>query len=231
MRRGLIAIAGGWLFLAARAGATVLTFESGVGAGSAIPQEYGDRVVTDIDPPFWYGSAFGSTPNIVVHNNLLAWESGFGSLTSVAHVPERTGIGIITLVADAGYTVRLHSLDFAGWFQSDYTINALEVWSDDALVWGQRDVLVRGALAAETDVGFSTLTFDVPVAGTAITIVIDSANMGRSADNIGIDNVAFSQTTLGVNVPEPTVPLALISLSGLGMLRLRPSRTLLHPQP
>jgi hypothetical protein len=223
-----MAIAGGWLFLAARAGATVLTFESGVGAGSAIPQEYGDRVIADIDPPFWYGSAFGFTPNVVVHNNLLAWESGFGSLTAVGHVPERTGMGMITLVADTGYTVRLHSLDLAGWFQSDYTINALEVWSDDALVWGQRDVLVRGTLASEADLGFSTLAFDVPVTGSAITIVVDSANLGRSADNVAIDNVAFSQTTLGVNIPEPTTPLALISLSGLGMLRLRPTRTPFH---
>jgi hypothetical protein len=128
---------------------------------------------------------------------------------------------MITLVADSGYAVRLHSLELGGWFQADYTINALEVWSDDVMVWVQRDFLVQGSMAAETDVGYSSQAFEVPVVGSAITIVIDSANLGRAADNIGVDNVAFSQVALGVSVPEPAGLGGLMLLGVLGGRRVR----------
>ena len=211
--------------------AAVLTFDAGVGNGAAIPADYGDRISDTELPPFWYGETHGMTPNILAYHDLRFWQSGFGALSAVATVPERTGVGSITLVADPGYIVGLHGLQLAGWFETDYTINRLSVWSDDVLVWEQTDLLVLGDLSGG---GFTTIDFQQPMAallhppgaitghaitGHAITIEIDATNLGRSADNIGLDNLTFSQSLAGVSIPEPAMPLALTTIAALALRR------------
>jgi hypothetical protein len=214
------------VFISSSLCATELTFD-----GSAFPNEpagngdilegiavndgYGDNVTSTsmFGGLFQYGSSQGFTPNIVVNYDTdpnaipLTWRYDFGDLTRVIYVNPTTGIMTIRFTADPGYNVRLHSFDLGGWNQSDYVINGIsvtDVSNNDAL-YGAVNVNVLGAGPTHTDIDFNS-----PFQGQILDLTINASNLGSSADNIGIDNIVFSQ----VAIPEPSCMIAL----GLGSL-------------
>lgn len=196
--------------------ATVLTFDrvsSPFSSGSALPQDYGDNVAAAIQGDYSYGTDHGLTPNVTVEYGggpppvngfAVYWGPDFGDLTGVLEA-ESEPIGLqIRLVAEPGYQVQLHGFDMAGWPAATYTINSVRVRdADDNILFEALNPTILGAGPSHSDFDFPNLLTD-----EVIKIEWDSTNLGGSSDNIGIDNIAFSQ------IPEPA-SLALLGLTGL----------------
>jgi hypothetical protein len=206
---------------ASQASATELTFD-----GSAFPNEpagngdilegipvndlYGDNVTSAsmLGGLFQYGATGGFTPNVVVNYDTdiaaipLTWRYDFGDLTRVIYVNPATGIMTIRFTADPGYKVQLHSFDLGGWNQSDYVINGVEVIdvTNATSLYSATNVNVLGAGPTHTDIDFNT-----PLGAQVLDLKIDASILGSLADNIGIDNIVFTQ----VAIPEPTSTIAL----------------------
>jgi hypothetical protein len=176
---------------------TVLTFDN---AGSyTIPTDYGSRVNNlgnDAGGRTGFNLTHGATPNVTVQmfsadyqggtwnqlGNLGRWPTGYADLVDVAyHSPSNEGARII-LTADAGHEVRLHSFQMGGWPNTDRILPFLQVLVDGNPVFTQTNITISGTTA-------DTFTFDPnTVKGRVIEI--------RFAGdwNVGIDNIAFSQT-------------------------------------
>lgn len=186
--------------------------------GEAIPQTYGDNITTSPDGNgFVYGAAGGITPNITATYFGLAthWGPDYGDLSNVAYGAEAGGNGIfgITLTADPGYNVVLKEFFLAGWNHADYDINSVRILD------GANNVLLNLSTHIEGDANGPQHTVYSPnIQGQVLTIEIDAANLGGNRDNIGIDNVQFSQVT-----PEPT-SIAIWSLSAVGLCLMRRRR-------
>jgi hypothetical protein len=221
------------------AGATVLTFDiAGQALNDAIPQAYGDRVTATTMGSFSYGAAGGFTPNVVVSygpsdpagqsgGNCLfnasacvyTWDNNFADLTNVVAQAAGSGpsVGILELmfVADPGFLVNLASLNLGGWKHGDntypatYPINSVSVYdAANLLVYssGSQSVPVN-------DPGH--LTIAPNVSGQSLRLVIDASNLSAAqAQNVGLDNVQFSQ--IASAVPEPAAFL----LTGAGLAAL-----------
>lgn len=199
------------LLSALSARAVVLTFDlTGIANFQNINQAYGDNVTAFTSGGFSYGSAHGLTPNIVVaygNTDPALWTTGFGSLTNILNEDQdNTGILTITLTADAGYEVQLHGFDLAAFpvFGSDPTVGALTITSGATTLHSQNSFLV-------SQTAFTPFTFGTPLAGASIVIQIDARNLGAANDDIGLDNLAFSQ----VAIPEPSTWAALAGASAL----------------
>ncbi|REJ97930.1 MAG: hypothetical protein DWQ35_01090 [Planctomycetota bacterium] len=189
-------------------GDTVLLFERSNGfrlVSSSIP-DYGDRVTATVQNGFRYGGE-ANTPNVVAsyRDQTSAWSTSYGDLINVIYTSAADGILEATLTADPGYRVALHSFDLAGWNRTDYTINSVAVLNEaNQPLYFQSNVLVQGDANGPQHTTFNFVDLVAP----AITIRFDAANImtGFGAQNIGLDNVRFSQ------VPEPSA--GLIALLG-----------------
>ena len=179
--------------------ATLLTFVTGFGSGQPINPDYGDRVTSTVDGSFRYGggSAGPLTPNITVDygdpNNARLWDDDYGNLTDVIY---REGFGDdpleVTLTADDGYFTALHGFDLAGWNQSDRLIDSIEVVNESGeVLFAQSNITIRGAGSQH-----SSFDFAVALTGQSLTIRLDP---GVSNDNVGIDNILFSQFEQSAN--------------------------------
>lgn len=210
--------------------AAVLTFDiteaslgTWVGNFTDVPQDYGDRIsafsITSGANTYVYGSAEGLTPNIEIGygpelSDIALWDSNYGDLERIAY-PDNDGAGLleITLTADPGYQVNLHGFDVAGWNRADYTIDLVEVEGDAGILFTATDSPIAGVGPSHTDVDFAS-----PLMARTMTVRFDSTNLGSFSDNIGVDNITFSQSE-AVVIPVPgalsLLALALAGLSGI----------------
>ena len=203
---------------AAPARATSLIFEPDSGSFAnfgVLPQGYGDRVVAASQDGFAYSLSGGVTPNVVTdYGNgalptIYTWDTDYGDLRHVIFAQEPQ-VFQFRLVADAGYQVTLNSFDMASWPNVDYTIDRVSVVDGDGnILYNQNNVLSQGDFVGprHTSFLFSGLTASV------LEIQFDSRNMGDS-DDVGIDNINFSQSSS--SVPEP----ATLTTLGIGLLTL-----------
>ena len=203
------------------ASAAVLTFDiTGINNGDSLNSPpfagYGDRITGFTNGIFSYGSAGGLTPNVVVdypNNRTLWWLSEYGNLTNVIYAEESgTSILDVTLTADPGFEVVLDSFDLAGW-RGDYTINSVQVLSGGTSVFSQSNVFISGT----TRTSFNTSNLG-SLAASSLTIRFDATNLGNNSDNIGLDNIQFSQRSTSfspVGTSEPSALVAIGAVAGI----------------
>lgn len=215
------------------AGAAVLTFDITETAGGPwvgnftdVPQDYGDRIsafsVTSGANTYEYGGAEGLTPNIEISygpalSDIALWDNNYGDLQRVIY-PDNDGVGLqeVTLTADPGYQVNLHGFDMGGWNRATRTIDLVEVEADAVSFFAVADPTIAGAGPGHTDFDFAT-----PLMARTMTIRFDSTNLGTFSDNVGMDNIAFSQSE-AVVIPLPgAFSLLAIALAGLGGIAWR----------
>jgi hypothetical protein len=206
------------LSMAASVQASVLTFSFGGGDGTAVPQEYGDRITSTTMGSFSYGDTFGFTPNVLASydgaGGVNHWSADYGDLRGVAYTEAEGGnVFRLTLAADAGWQVSVHGFDLGGWVNTDYTINAVRVFAGElgslTAAFEDTSVLVRGSSVDNDGNRHTTFDFANPIVGSVVVIEFDSSNLGGAGDNVGIDNVAFGQV-----VPAPAT-LGVLLLSGV----------------
>ncbi len=200
-----------------QAGASVLIFDiSGFNDGDFLDENYGDRVTTTTSGNFTYGSTGGFTPNVEVAYNgaddLSLWTTGYNELTNVAYFEPESGAGYsITFTADPGYFVSLLSFNL-GNFGVSVTLPNLQVQNQlGDILFNQDDVVLNSSSGSSSffDLGTSAT-------GAELTLFIDTTGLGGNSDNVGIDNIVFSQ----VAVPEPSsVLLAILGMSACFLRR------------
>ncbi len=200
------------------ASAAVLTFDiTGINTSDSLNSPsfagYGDRITSFTNGIFSYGSAGGLTPNVVVdypNNQTLWWLLEYGNLTNVIYAEESgTSILDVTLTADPGFEVVLDSFDLAGW-RGDYTINSVQVLSGRTSVFSQSNVFISGT----TRTSFNTSNLG-SLAASTLTIRFDAANLGSDSDNIGLDNIQFSQRSTSFSPVGTSEPSALVAISAV----------------
>jgi hypothetical protein len=197
-----------------------------VSAGADLPHDYGDRVGGSPQSvsggQYTYGNeGEGYTPNVeiayflsnaVVPEAVQMWTIGYGDLSNVIFGLQGSEQLNILFTADPGYTVELYGFDLAGWPNQDYTINRVEVLEGVTSLFSQSNVLVEGDAIGPTHTRFD---FSTPLAGAGLLIQIDYSNIPASQqDNIGLDNLRFSQ--FPSPVPEPSTWA--FFLAGCGLL-------------
>jgi len=177
---------------------TILTFEPPPAVNDEpVRQDYGDNVAAASQGDFNYGDTDGAfTPNVMVSYGpgAFEWDDDYGDLTDVIYsLDDGDSAGVdVTLTADAGFLVLLHSFDMGGWENTDYIINNLKVFKNDDVVpiFSQSEVPIEGDFVGDRH---STFIFDPPLEGQKLRITFDSNNLGSDRDNIGFDNIRFSQ--------------------------------------
>ena len=175
---------------------TVLTFDPVSANAAVLPTTYGDRITTASKAGFIYGAAGGITPGITVSYgpdaaNVRQWKDGYGDLHNVLFAGDSAkGILDITLSADLGSQVNLASLDLGGGANTDYTINSFSIFDGGSnVLFTQSNLKVEGDAngALHTHLDFSSIHSRV------LRIHIDASNLGTNGDQIGVDNIQFSQ--------------------------------------
>ena len=176
-----------------KATSTTLTFNGGFASSAVINANYGDRVASATQGAFSYGSGVRgpATPNVVVDYLPVAavrfWETDYGNLTNVVYRQSGATDPLeIVLTADPGYQVALHGFDLAGWNQTNRPITFLEVLDEAGTELYRRD----GITVLGTGGTHSSFDFGTPLTGQTVRIRIDP---GVSHDNVGINNIQFSQ--------------------------------------
>ncbi len=201
-------------------------------SGNAPEDDYGDRVTgTIVHVPggqYAYGDGGeGYTPNVSVafysgsatasNPGVSLWRDKYGDLTNVLIGNNNSQSLIVSLTADAGFSVELFHFDLAGWPMADYTINGVSVSDGVSTLFSQSNVLVQGTM------GHTAIDFVTPLSADDLLIKIDFSNLpGSKHDNIGLDNIRFGQNppVFGQNpsvaVSEPSI-FVLFSLGILGL--------------
>ena len=175
------------------ANATELIFEPTNVNFQPVDQAYGDRVVATAQDGFLYGAAGGATPNVTVSygppENTVPeqWTVGYGDLAGVLFDDQDSwGRLEIALATDAGWLVSLSGFDMAAW-RVGGAIRSLRVWNGAGeLLFDESDVDIPST-------GHVHFGFDPPLTARWLTIGFDAGNLGGLSDNIGIDNIEFSQ--------------------------------------
>ena len=190
---------------------TVLTFDNATtqwGNYSALPQTYGDRVTAATQNGFKYGTAGGTTPNVLAQygttgtnpETAATWDSGYGDLKNIIF-PNPNGTKFqMTLTADTLYKVSLSSFDMAAYGAASFTVSNVKVTDGSGKVlFNQNNVVIKG--------GTSHTHFTMPstVAAPKLIISYDSTNSGGGGFNTGMDNVQFSQTKIPLGSVSGTV--------------------------
>lgn len=224
-------------FAAGGSQATILTFDQSrnatgttvvpTAAGSAVQADYGDNVTgspMDVSGgQFTYGNGGeGYTPNVVADffaaTDVSLWTIQYGDLSNVllARAPLSGAVAgslNVRLTADPGFRVALYHFDLAGWANTDYTINAVNILGDGGLLFNRSGVLVEGDFSGPRHTAFD---FSVPLSATELLIEIDFSNIAAAMqDNIGMDNIRFGQQ------PPQIVPLpaaGVLFSAGLALL-------------
>jgi len=227
MRSLLISAAAVLAMAPAAASATVLTFDvsGGVSNHGNMPQGYGDNVAASPQAGHSYGvGAEGFTPNVVVDYGALGedpalWTTGYGDLSNILFNDLDSDTTFTTrLTADAGYLVNLLGFDMASFLSGGQTIQGFTIRDVGAntVLFSQGSTLITGG----THNAFSF----TGVSANTLELVINLTGLGGVSDDIGIDNVRFSQSQAPTGgVPEPSVWALLIGgFFGAGaMLRSR----------
>jgi hypothetical protein len=206
--------------LAASGSATVLTFDlAGATDYTPIPQEYGDNVTATTMGGFSYGAGGGFTPDVNVgyfgspgsQSFLNIWTTGYNDLTNVAeYEPDGEPTFGFTFDGTNGQAVRLESFDL-GNYGGAVTVPGITITDGTGnVLWSQ----TQFALPASSNPGH--LTFSPNVTATSLRMTVDVTGLGGNSDNVGFDNIRFSQQP----VPEPA-SLTSLGLGGLAFLRRR----------
>ena len=180
----------------------ILIFEPSPGNGENVNQSYGDNVSGSTVDGFCYEDTDGKfTPNVQVEYgdsdfDFRHWDSSFGDLFNVLFRHQSGDLTAkITFQAEPGYGVLLHSFEMAGWPQSDYIIDAVAVLDVcNVPMFELTDVSIIGNTNSSPD--HTTFEFEPPLQSSRIQILFDSSNLGSDVDNIGIDNIRFSQVVM-----------------------------------
>lgn len=207
---------------------TILTFDAGLGNGGGIPQSYGDNVANPVEGGFSYGtSASGPfTPNVETSygGGLAFWNSSYGDLSNVVY---SGGLIDITFTADPSYLVALHGFDLAGWPDTDYQINSVRVLNEDGeVLFESLNAKVEGDLVGARR---STFDFGTGLIAEEVRIQINTSNLGGSADNIGIDNIEFSQIGAGAANSAAFNTTFTIDKTGATITQITPDDTVFSP--
>lgn len=234
--------------------ATILTFDQTRDqSGTVVPatsstniqDDYGDRVTgLSVAVPggfFTYGEAGeGFTPNVVadffsgsassIGPGVALWEDGYGDLVNVLFANNNSEFLAVRLTADPGFLVGLYGFDVGGWFNTDYTIDAVRVLSGANVLFEQTNALIEGNFTGPRHTAFE---FAAPLFAAELLIEIDYGNLlGGQHDNLGIDNIRFGQDPPaspptdpndppGPSIPEPaTLTLFGVALAA-GLYRAR----------
>lgn len=199
----------------------ILSFDqNGISNFATIDQNYGDRVVSSPDAN---GNAYDLvltteflTPNVEVEysagdSGMALWTTGYGSLNNVLFADGFAPELKITLEADPGYEVGLSGFDL-GIFGGQLTVPGIEVLDgSENVLWSVGSTTIAGQDSFDTSGIFAE----------SLSIVIDLDGLGGGADNVGIDNIQFSQRS-GIAVPEPaSASIILLGLIGLASRRKR----------
>lgn len=196
-----------------KARAAVLTFDMPV--NPVVDQAYGDNITAATNGDFSYGVAQGFTPDITVAyeaGSPQLWATGYGDLKNgLTSDSSDQELLVLTFTATSGFDVRLHSFDLAATgFSSDETINSVTVFD------GNNNILFSQTNPKISISSHTSFTFGTPLTAQVLKVKIDAQN--TDSDDIGIDNVTFSQ----IAVPEPTYVLLLASsIAFLGVTHRR----------
>jgi hypothetical protein len=207
--------------------ATILTFDVfGIFDHAPIDQAYGDNVSAAADASGTYGTTNGIfTPNVTVAygggtEDPSLWTSGYGDLVNV-YFNDVDADGFLTtrFTAAPGFTVTLESFDIASFLTNGQTIQGLEVLDgSNAVLFSQGVTFITGS---------THLNFAPNVTASDLRLIINLAGLGGNADDIGIDNVTFSQNQVQQppgSAPEPvTLSLFGVGLAGIALRRARSS--------
>lgn len=213
----------GVVAFAAASQATVLTFDiTGATNSTLISQDYGDNVTATTMGNFGYGSDFGFTPDVVTEydglgnqQDLNFWSTGYSDLTNVAeYEPDGDPGFAINLVASNGNEVLLHGFDL-GNFGGAITVPGVTITDEmDNVLYSSLNFALPGNTSPHISFDFNT-----PLVGQSIRIEFDLTGLGGNSDNVGIDNIAFSQQP----VPEPMTMVGLAT--GLALIARRRRRS------
>ena len=176
---------------------TVLTFSPVTLDGGTIDPRYGDRVTGPSHNGFTYSTSGGVTPTVKVDygpnaSNVRQSKSGYGDLTDVIFAGDAAGGMLdVVLTADLGHQISLMSFDLASSGNVDRTINSIRVTdSVGHVLFSQTNAVIQGdnVGARHTAITINSATARV------VRVRIDASNLGANGDQIGLDNLAFSET-------------------------------------
>ncbi|ARU40979.1 hypothetical protein CCB80_07410 [Armatimonadetes bacterium Uphvl-Ar1] len=199
--------------------ATVLTFDiTGNSNGNFLDQGYGDNVAAATVGNFGYDISNGTTPDVTVDysrsdsGSLSWWSTGCSDLTNVIY-NENDGDPLlrITFTASNNQNVVLNSFDI-GNFGGAVTLPGLSLKDGNGLTLVQLiDVPIPS---------FSSPASTFIIGGFASQVLVlelDLTGLGGNSDNIGLDNISFSQEA----VPEPATMLGLAAVGAWFACRKR----------
>lgn len=198
------------------AASSILTFNvTGISNSQAINQSYGDRIAGPSDAVGAYGTDNGQyTPNVLTVYGAAGeapdlWTTGYGDLTNIFFNDTDSDTTLtLTLLADAGFQVSLLSFDIGSFVTAGQTIQGARVLNaaTSAVLWSVGSTFVPHT---------SHLNLAPNVSANSLMLEINLTGLGGVSDDIGIDNVQFSQSAVtAAPVPEP----ATLSLLGIGLL-------------
>jgi len=213
---GLVVVLGGGVEAWAQ---VQLTFDDdgAVTNSEPVDQAYGDRVTASPDiNGLLYGSVVGGgAPNVEVsYQGLLPdiWAIGYGDLINVLY-NEADGDDLlqVTLVADAGFEVGLLGFDAAA-FGGNQDVPGIDIVDgSDNVLFASGAFTLLGA-SSHNDFDFAGGLF-----AQEININVDLTGLGGQSDNVGLDNILFTQRA----VPEPTMAGLLVLGTGSVLVRRR----------
>jgi len=211
---------------------TILTFDVSGGATNfqAVPEDYGDRVTGTPQAGHAYllpDDGLGPTPNVVADYGTpgelpALWTNGYGDLANVYYNDQDGDTTLtLTLTADPGIHAVLQGFDLASYSAAGQTLPGFSV-----LDGGGATLFAQGPTPVAGSSNGGHVHIDLVsegIAANVVALVIDLTGLGTVSDNIGIDNVAFSQV-----VPEPGTGL-LMSLGVLALAAFRTRRSSVDP--
>lgn len=209
----LIFLAMSGIALSHTSSATVLTFDITGASNILLPQEYGDRVTSTTMGDFLYGMDGGFTPNVEVAysrdsgGDLTRWTTGYNDLVNVIENEADGDTGYsVTLTADSGFLVYLNSFDIGNWGAA-VDLPGFTITNGSGSILFSATGITMDSSSVQAHQSFD---FGTTVSAQELILHIDTTGLGGNSDNIGLDNIQFSQVSA---VPLPAA--AWLFLSGI----------------
>lgn len=196
---------------------TVLTFDGTYWfEGRVAPDSYGS-FVTGNTGSFVYGPECDITPDVQVdYVGTMRWKDvGYGDLQGFLHAdhPNNATQRFMSIVMAnvSGGTVALHSFDLAAESDEALQVDWVRVYRDGVIAYNNPTPLIP-------NLGRLSIMFDPPIVGTLVMIELNMTRLSFKSEQIGIDNIKFSQP----GIPSPGV--GALAAAGLGLLAFRRRR-------